>query len=473
MDPSGDNSPLWGASQLTYMDLNSHQEPPPHQPSPWSAGDPQQQQHQQVMSQPGYILYPGEMDAHYFGARNNHSPPAVKPDSTTVEHGANFYQHAAGGFHPASAPSPAESIPIPHENGTYPTAEASGSRPNVSPDAGYKSDESGYYAPHGMFQEGYIADSPYQNVNSPPETGVVKYEAPEIKQENLELYRSDQFSVTLVHPSDINGVQSPEESKPIIHENILMRPAINPQNQLATYQQQAPFQMLELQNALIYETHAVLPQSSQIHPQSRQNHDEYLQQKTQTKQQKPRKPRQGSVVMDDQQPSTSRAFPAVQPTRPSSVEKTTDYKSAVPSSVCRSARPSVVEKSDFQCELCGSYFKRQCGLTQHRKWIHSGRNYPCQQCGKRYATPEATAKHFEKHNKENKKFKCQLCPKQFCHPNDLRRHMIVHKGKSQFMCDQCPKYFIRKDHLIGHLQSHERRAKKAQNKENHSLDRNN
>lgn len=485
MDPSGDNSPLWGAAQLNFPDFNRHHVPPPQQ---WIGGDlQQQQQHQHMMQHPGYNLYPIQVDANYSDVRNNESPEIVEPDSTIAENGANIYQHIARGYHPLSAPVPGESFPVPHESGSYPAAEANGPGQNMSPDGGYSSPGSEYYATYQLASQAYSADSPYQNIDSPPETALVKYEELEVKQEDQEVYRSDQFSVSYQQPTDVNSGQKSEDSKPIIHENIIIKPASNHQNPQLPQYQQPQFQIIELQNSLNYHIQAQLPydQPPQIHhqfQQSDQNQVEYqiqrgLQQKAPTKQRKARRSRPFPIVTDGERPSTSKAF-AVPSTasprfrllqaKPPSSQHSKPEDESEENSARRSARPSVIENSDYKCQKCGTFFARQCGLTQHHKWIHAERKFPCERCGKKFPSKEDLSIHIKRHDMADKPFKCPVCPKQFCHKNDLRRHMYRHEDTTPYMCDVCPKCFIRKDHLLAHQQSHDRREKRTHDKENES-----
>ncbi|XP_065095240.1 Krueppel-like factor 3 isoform X2 [Ochlerotatus camptorhynchus] len=485
MDPSGDNSPLWGAAQLTFPDFNRHHAPPPlPQPSQWIGGDPQQ--HQQVLQHPGYHPYPIHVDGNYTAVRSNESPEVVEADSTIVENCATIYQHAAGGYHQLSAPVPGELFPVPHENGSYPPAEANDPDQNMSPDGGYSSPGSEYYATYQLAPQAYSADSPYQNVDSPPETGMIKYEELEVKQEDPEVYRSDQFSVAYSQPIDTNSGLKSEDSKPIIHENIIIKPATNPPFPLPEYQQ-PQFQVIELQSPMNFQIQAQLPydHTSQVHHQIQQSEHHQVeyqihrgsQQKAQTKPRKPRRPRPYPIVIDGERPSTSKGlappetpsprFRLLQANPPSSEYNKPEDESEE-NSARRSARPSVIESSDYKCRKCGTFFARQCGLTQHQKWIHAERKFPCERCGKKFPSKEDLAKHIKRHDMKDKPFKCPVCPKQFCHKNDLRRHMYRHEDTTPYMCDVCPKCFIRKDHLLAHQQSHDRREKRTHDKENGS-----
>ncbi|XP_035781895.1 zinc finger and BTB domain-containing protein 16-like [Anopheles albimanus] len=115
----------------------------------------------------------------------------------------------------------------------------------------------------------------------------------------------------------------------------------------------------------------------------------------------------------------------------------------------------------FVCPECSRTFARQCGLTQHIKWNHSGtKPFRCFTCGKCFADEDTLAAHMERHTSTDKPFQCAVCPKAFFHKNDLRRHMYQHTGTAPHVCKYCGKTFARKDHCHAHEYSHERKAQR-------------
>lgn len=121
--------------------------------------------------------------------------------------------------------------------------------------------------------------------------------------------------------------------------------------------------------------------------------------------------------------------------------------------------------SQFMCTECRRTFARQCGLTQHMKWHHSGEK-PCRcyTCGKCFSTQIALDEHLVRHTAIDKPFRCQQCPKAFFHKNDLRRHNFVHTGMAPHLCRYCSKTFARKDHCNSHEFSHERKMLRKERK---------
>ncbi|XP_052891223.1 PR domain zinc finger protein 1-like [Anopheles moucheti] len=117
----------------------------------------------------------------------------------------------------------------------------------------------------------------------------------------------------------------------------------------------------------------------------------------------------------------------------------------------------------YACLECSRTFARQCGLTQHTKWHHSGEKpFRCITCGKCFSEQIALDDHLERHTSTDKPYQCLLCPKAFFHKNDLRRHGFQHSGKAPHACRYCSKTFARKDHCHSHEGSHERKMQRKQ-----------
>ncbi|XP_062556390.1 zinc finger and SCAN domain-containing protein 12-like isoform X2 [Armigeres subalbatus] len=463
MDSTVDNSPLWGATQLSYPDFNRQ----------WTdGGDPHQQaiQCQSGGYQP-YSMAP--IEGNYTELRT--SPEVVEADSTIAEHGGAMYH---GYQHLPTGVAAGDLFPVPTEGVSYPVAESGAPGQNMSPDGGYSSGNSEYYTSYQLVPQAYAAGSPYQNVDSPPDTENVKYEVVEVKEEP-DVYRNDQYFMEYVQPS-VN-VNQGQKSKPIIHGNVLIKPATNKQE---SELKRVEFEVLGVHNPMNYPLNIPLPQEhAPLNPQQQLQHSgKPIVQlkvnstkplaKAQTNQRKQRRSRPYPAVAFDQQPSIdldpsdpSPKFRIPQGSPLPAYNKPEEDESEE-GNARRSARPSVIECSDYKCNKCGTFFARQCGLTQHQKWIHAERKFQCERCGKKFPSQDDLTKHIKRHDMQDKPFKCLLCPKQFCHKNDLRRHMYRHEESTPYKCDLCPKCFIRKDHLLAHQLSHDRRDKKCIDKEN-------
>lgn len=141
-------------------------------------------------------------------------------------------------------------------------------------------------------------------------------------------------------------------------------------------------------------------------------------------------------------------------------EKAAEIKTNT-ASVKKSTRKTNNYGDQFACMECRRTFARQCGLTQHTKWHHSGEKpFRCLTCGKCFSEQIALDDHLERHTSTDKPYQCQLCPKAFFHKNDLRRHGFQHTGKAPHACRYCSKTFARKDHCQSHEGSHERKMER-------------
>ncbi|XP_055547390.1 GDNF-inducible zinc finger protein 1-like isoform X2 [Wyeomyia smithii] len=464
MSSIGDNSPLWGSAQFSYSKYGLST--PTHWP-----GSPQEsmQQHQEFT----YHSYPGRDDAQFIELKPESGIEIVEADSTISEQALNnnhlswpAYQQQPfhiphGGYLPPGlipqSPFPNSNNVLLLDNGTFMPHN------RQSPDGGYSSPGSigsEYYNGYHVQPHGYNAtQQPYQG--TPPSTAepiTIKLGDLDIviKDEATEGYKTEEPTL-LQNLTPTSGVEKFDRKKAIIHENILIRPATKPIN----YENISAQVVKPEQTAHPYtnpNNHLDGAIQFNIQPLPEQLGYENLHQ-ADNKQQSPQ-----TVVQPQQQPQRSQG------------KKTRKQRHSAPNALLksaieldahkrRSARPSVIANSPYACEDCGNYFARQCGLTQHRKWIHSeNRHIPCEKCGKKFLTQEELTKHMVRHEQEDKPHKCVLCTKQFCHKNDLRRHMFRHNNSAPFSCKECAKSFIRKDHLVAHMLSHERRQKRYKNR---------
>uniref|UniRef100_A0A1Q3EV61 Putative c2h2-type zn-finger protein n=1 Tax=Culex tarsalis TaxID=7177 RepID=A0A1Q3EV61_CULTA len=443
-----DSSPLWGTGQFSYPDFSR-----PSAVSTWPENSP-----------PATAFDP-------YGARDTMDYAELKPDSFLHYH--QQHQMSAppvphGGFLPSLIQHPpflnGHNVLLP-ESSPYLSPMLAVQNQHMSPDGGYSSPGSAgseyfglpyhgqqqqqHQQPQTVPQEYMASMSPYGNMVPSVEAEAASMDQ-QIKQES-------QQEAQPVFPHQLEYiVQTVDESKPIIHENIMICPPM----QMQHINQQTEVEPIQF--------HVSTPVVHQPRPQATATaditHDEvdrliyrsrYVGAQAESQPSVPA-PSEHRIVarVDLDSPNSSEASDDLAPTSPNP-----DPSTLLDPQNRRSARPSVIEHSNFECDQCGNFFARQCGLTQHKKWIHSPRMIPCEKCGKKFLTPDELAKHIVKHTQQDKPHKCPVCPKQFCHKNDLRRHMFRHSEKVPFMCGICHRGFIRADHLTAHEISHERRRK--------------
>lgn len=454
MGSTDDSSPLWGTGQFSYPDFS--------RPSAISAWP-------ETSSSPGFEPY-GIRDGGDFAElkADSYLHQLHQPSSSSMQH--HHHQSMAappvphGGFLPSLIQHPpflnGHNVLLP-ESSPYLSPMLAVQNQHMSPDGGYSSPGSvgseyyGVTGYHGQQQQQTMVTpqeygagmSPYGGVGS---SMVSSVEAEQIKQETQEPVYAQQLEYI---------VQTVEDNKPIIHENIMICPPMHQVNQVPEVAPEPlqfhvpavvhqprpqPTQTVDMThdeiNRIIYRPRYNQPQTNDQPVASTSSDAHRIVARVDLDSPTP------SEVISDAQPSTSQ-----NPDSSSSTDVDPQNR--------RSARPSVIEHSNFECDQCGNFFARQCGLTQHKKWIHSPRMIPCEKCGKKFLTQDELSKHIVKHTQQDKPHKCPICPKQFCHKNDLRRHMFRHTEKVPFTCGICHRGFIRADHLTAHEISHERRKK--------------
>lgn len=386
-----DNSPQWGASEMDYPNHNGQEGQQRN-----DSNDP----NQQVMQLDGYTPY-----------------PVVSMDGNYTELHAS-QQIVDQEQQPQPGPSGLSAFQVPTENGHYLSSGAESAR--ETPDEGY---------------------STASNDNYP--SGFVKYEVQELKQE-AEVCQNGAYVVDYQQPSTsyeaIQGEQAQLQSAPEdpnknykkLVEELQDKLIINGSALIIAADGSASPELKSMQIAEQNNLNGYnepQPSTTELQPLRQQNAQQNVR-KTPSKQRKLKSKEQSPSPFKDSSPEQEAA-------------SGTDC-------MRRSARPSVVEISEFKCTTCDIYFSRQCGLSQHKRWIHDDRKFHCLPCGKRFKTQESLNKHFPAHDLKEKPFQCPECIKQFFHKNDLRRHMNRHQATTPFACDICQKYFTRNDHLLAH-----------------------
>jgi len=114
------------------------------------------------------------------------------------------------------------------------------------------------------------------------------------------------------------------------------------------------------------------------------------------------------------------------------------------------------KKETFECDLCTKSYKSAEGLNKHNKSVHEGVRYQCDQCDiKAFSSTNGLKTHISKiHLKIEEQFVCDLCAKTFNQVQSLRNHKkSVHEG-FRYQCDQCDiKPFTLKGTLRKHVVS--------------------
>jgi len=108
----------------------------------------------------------------------------------------------------------------------------------------------------------------------------------------------------------------------------------------------------------------------------------------------------------------------------------------------------------FKCDICGLKWYMECQLKVHMKVAHTDEKpYKCELCGKRFSQKGGLTTHSLLHS-DVKPFKCSYCPMTFRHNASLTIHEMKHKGSKPFACDKCDKRFYTHSNLIAHQTVH-------------------
>ncbi|CAH1779541.1 unnamed protein product [Owenia fusiformis] len=110
----------------------------------------------------------------------------------------------------------------------------------------------------------------------------------------------------------------------------------------------------------------------------------------------------------------------------------------------------------FECSQCGKCFTRKSSLTTHALMhipnYKATRRYQCKDCGKSFQKYTVLMEHMNKHI-DVRPFKCELCDKCFYSRGALKVHTLIHSGLD-YNCNICEKKFKVKRYLERHLEYH-------------------
>ena len=104
-----------------------------------------------------------------------------------------------------------------------------------------------------------------------------------------------------------------------------------------------------------------------------------------------------------------------------------------------------------ECDKCSKTFSSNTALWYHRKSIHEGVRYPCDQCDFQARRKSSLTEHILKH--EGVKYSCDQCDSQFTDKSSLPKHIQTQHEGVKYTCDHCGHQTTRKEYLFKHIQS--------------------
>lgn len=125
----------------------------------------------------------------------------------------------------------------------------------------------------------------------------------------------------------------------------------------------------------------------------------------------------------------------------------------------------------YTCDLCGKKFIQRSTLANHKMKIHQQIHlHECHLCAKRFQQIGQLKKHFVVHTGRSKHFSkkidrnrrknnvCNECDRSFVDSNCLLRHKrLIHQGIHPHACESCDKRFSEYTQLKIHMRTHTRK----------------
>nr|ALS04530.1 putative zinc finger protein 25 [Acartia pacifica] len=108
---------------------------------------------------------------------------------------------------------------------------------------------------------------------------------------------------------------------------------------------------------------------------------------------------------------------------------------------------------NHECEICGKWFAKKVALKQHKETHNNTKGYLCIACGTAFKSQSHLINHRKRVHLRLKFHGCSECGKEFYSKKEYDEHVRTHSGDKPFQCTQCGKFFSRSAHLKRHTDS--------------------
>ncbi|CAG9837380.1 unnamed protein product [Diabrotica balteata] len=104
----------------------------------------------------------------------------------------------------------------------------------------------------------------------------------------------------------------------------------------------------------------------------------------------------------------------------------------------------------YVCDLCGKSFKQKASLFVHNRSHNDVFPFKCTYCNQTFRTRPPMLVHITKHTGE-KPYPCEICGRRFRIKYELKRHRLIHSDEKPFSCELCGLRFKQKRYLKNHI----------------------